>query len=486
MAAISDLQNRLQELHDTALAIRATAEGEKRDLTADEVKELDGIFAEFDMVTGQIARFSRLEANHRTLQTPGQRQTIPDNPADRQEEDPDGIQARSPANPQARGGAASGDPGERRAPRVTEVSISDRYRGNDKGTWGWKAMGDFAQAVRRASIPGGYIDPRLDVRGAAPGNYGSEGTDADGGFAVPPDFRTAIREKMMGVESFLPRTDQMVTATNSVTVPVDETTVWDTSSPQVGIQAYWTAEAGQKLTSKPALQQVVVSLYKLAVLVPMTDELLDDVPAMDTYLRRKAPEKIGYMVNQAIINGAGAGQPAGILSTYNNALVIVAAESGQPADTIRYGNLLDMYVRMPGSMRSNAVWVINQAVEPHLYRMVFDPTVGASVQWPVYIPPGGASASPFGMLLGRPVIVHQGSPALGDVGDILFVDFSQYLSVTKGGGVRTDVSIHLWFDYDITAYRFVLRIGGRPWWNSPAVPATGTLSLSPYVTLGAR
>lgn len=481
MAAITELQERLQELHDNALSIRATAEGEKRDLNTDEVKELDGIFAEFDMVTGQIERFSRLEQNHKMLQMPGERRTEPDNPADRQEEDPDGVQARTPAKPQANGQ----DRSQPRNPRITEVPISDRYRGNDKGTWGWKAMGDFAQAVRRASIPGGHMDPRLDVRGQ-PSTYGSEGADSDGGFAVPPDFRTAIREKMMGVESLLPRTDQMITATNSVTVPVDETVVWDTSSPQVGIQAYWTAEAGQKVQSKPALQQVTVSLHKLAVLIPMTDELLEDVPAMDTYLRRKAPEKIGYMVNNAIIQGDGGGQPVGILSTYNNALVTVAAESGQTADTVRYGNLLDMWVRMPGSMRNNAVWIVNQAVEPQLYRMVFDPTVAASTQWPVYLPAGGASGAPFGQLFGRPVIIHQGSPAIGDAGDILLVDLTQYLSVTKGGGVRQDVSIHLWFDYDITAFRFVLRIGGRPWWNAPAQPATGTLTLSPYVALGAR
>ena len=57
---------------------------------------------------------------------------------------------------------------------------------------------------------------------------------------------------------------------------------------------------------------------------------------------------------------------------------------------------------------------------------------------------------------------------------------------SKGGGVRSDVSIHLWFDYDVTAFRFVLRIGGRPWWNGPANPATGNLTLSPYIALGSR
>lgn len=484
MASIASLRDRLQQIHDDALNIRATAEGEKRDLNADETKELDALFEEFELVEGQIERFAKLETHHNALMSPQGRETEPDNPADRREEDPDGIQARSPARPQAK---AQDDeprnPGRRATSSVREVPIQDRYRGNERGTWGWKGMGEFARGVRAACVPGGFIDPRLDYRGQ-PANFGSEGTDADGGFAVPPDFRGTIREKLQGVDSLLPRTDQMVTSSNSVTVPVDETAIWDTSSPQVGIQAYWTAEAAQKVTSKPALQNVQVSLFKLAVLVPMTDELLEDVPAMDTYLRNKAPDKIMWMVNDAIINGTGIGQPAGILSQYNNALVTVAAESGQAADTVRYGNILDLWVRLPPGSRSRAVWLINQGVEPQLFRMKFDEA--SSVPFPVYLPTNGAADSPFGTLMGRPVIINQMSPALGDAGDVMLVDLSQYLTITKGGGVRTDVSIHLWFDYDITAFRFVFRIGGRGWWNAPAQPKSGTLTMSPFVALGAR
>src|SRR5690606_7322589 len=204
-SSIQDLRVRLQEVHDNALAIRATAEAEKRDLTPQETRDLDSLLEEFDLIEGQIKRFERIEANHMALVAPQRRQTEPDNPADRAEDDPDGIQARSPAKPQANANGEDREPPARRDRlSVREVPIQDRYRGTDRGTWGWRAMGEFAQAVRRASMPGGFVDPRLDVRGQ-PASYGSEGTEADGGFAVPPDFRTAIREKMMGVESLLPR-----------------------------------------------------------------------------------------------------------------------------------------------------------------------------------------------------------------------------------------------------------------------------------------
>lgn len=487
MASIASLQERLQELHDNGLNIRATAEAEKRDLSADETRELDAIFEEFDVVKGQIDRFARLEAHHHELTAPQGRRTEPDNPADRVEDDPDGPQARSPARPQASAnGQANGHeppPGRRNTMSVREVPIQDRYRGSDRGTWGWRGMGEFAKGVRAACVPGGFIDPRLDYRGQ-PASYGSEGVNADGGFAVPPDFRATIREKLQGEESLLPRTDQMVTASNSVTVPVDETAIWDTSSPQVGIQAYWTAEAAQKVTSKPALQQVQVTLFKLAVLVPMTDELLEDVPAMDTYLRSKAPDKIMWMVNDAIIRGAGTSQPAGILSAYNNALITVAAESGQAVDTVRFGNILSMWTRLPPGSRSRAVWIANPAVEAQLFTMRFDQS--STVPIPVYLPAGGASGTPFNTLMGRPVIVSQVASGLGEVGDLILADLGQYLTVTKGSGVRTDVSIHLWFDYDITAFRFVFRCGGRPWWNAVAQPRAGTLTMAPFIALAAR
>lgn len=466
---IATLQARLQELHDNALGIRATAEAEKRDLTDEETAQLKELFADFSRVDEQIKLFAKLDQNHDHLHRSNGRMT-----------DPDPMPSGGGNNTQDRDFQAA--PRREPAPQIREVDLGTRMRSSERGSWGWRSFGEFAAGVRRACVGGGFVDPRLDYRGQ-PASYGSEGTDADGGYALPPDFRQAIRTQLDSVESILPRTDRMVTSSNSITVPIDAVPVWNAASPATGIRAYWTAEAAQKVTSKPLLDQQQVRLHKLAVLVPMTDELLQDVPAMDSYLRTKAPQIIAWETDNAIINGSGNGQPLGILNTvYNNALISVAAESGQVADTINFRNIANMWTRMPGAFRGNAVWLINHAVETQLMVMAA-PTDSTT---PIYLPGGNAAQAPFATLFGRPVIPHMAMPALGDLGDIVFVDLNQYMTVTKGGGVQTDVSIHLWFDYDITAFRFVFRVGGLPWWKAPVDPAVGTLTLSPYVALEAR
>lgn len=46
--------------------------------------------------------------------------------------------------------------------------------------------------------------------------------------------------------------------------------------------------------------------------------------------------------------------------------------------------------------------------------------------------------------------------------------------------------MHLYFDTAHVAFRFILRVGGMPWWSAPADTLNGSSSLSPYVTLAAR
>jgi HK97 family phage major capsid protein len=88
--------------------------------------------------------------------------------------------------------------------------------------------------------------------------------------------------------------------------------------------------------------------------------------------------------------------------------------------------------------------------------------------------------------MGRPVIATQACPVVGDKGDIILADLSKYLTVQKVGGIRSETSIHLWFDYDMTAFRFILRVAGQPWWNAYITPASGTAYLGAFVTIDDR
>jgi HK97 family phage major capsid protein len=165
-----------------------------------------------------------------------------------------------------------------------------------------------------------------------------------------------------------------------------------------------------------------------------------------------------WRLNDAILNGNGVGKPVGILG--HAALVTQAKENNQAAGSLTAGNINAMFARMPASIRRNAVWVMNQDLEAQLGGL----TIGTV---PVYLPSGGLVDAPNGLLKGRPIIYSEATAEVGKPGDISLIDFRQYLTLVKTPGVRSDVSIHLWFDQGISAYRFSMRIGGMPWWSKP-------------------
>jgi len=247
-----------------------------------------------------------------------------------------------------------------------------------------------------------------------------------------------------------------------------------------GIRAYWTAEAGEKQATKPKFREMELKLRKVVGLVYATDELLADATALEGWIMSNLPEELRFVVEDSIINGTGAGQPLGILNS--GAVVSVAKETGQAADTIVAENVMKMWSRLWNSSRRNAVWLINQDCLPQLMQMQLPVGTGGL---PLYVPPGGLSAAPYGTLLGRPVIESEYADTVGDQGDIMLLDFSQYQMIEKGG-IESASSIHVRFVYDETVFRFVYRVDGQPKWSATLTPKNSALTVSPFVVLDAR
>ena len=344
-------------------------------------------------------------------------------------------------------------------------------RVDSKSTHGFARMGEFALAVHKASGPGGVTDPRLLTK--APTTYANEGAGGTGGYLVPEEWADRLWEIVLGDESILSRTNRIPTSRNSLSLPVSEATAWGNT----GVQAYWMDEAAQITQSRPKFEYRNLRLHKLAALVPASDELLEDTTALDAFIGNEAGRAIRYKADDAIVNGDGVGKPLGILNA--GALVAVAKETSQVADTVVANNVAKMYARMPAPYINKAVWLINQDVMPQLLSM----TLG---DHPIYLPPNGITDAPFGTLLGRPVLLSQHAQTLGDVGDIVFTDLGQYLTLTKADGLQASSSIHLWFDYDVTAFRFTFRLAGEPWLSAAITPDNSTASMSPFVTLAER
>ena len=87
-------------------------------------------------------------------------------------------------------------------------------------------------------------------------------------------------------------------------------------------------------------------------------------------------------------------------------------------------------------------------------------------------------------LQGRPVVWTDLASAIGDAGDISFVDLSGYQTLLKNNGVvKVDSSIHIKFDTNQKAFRFVTRMAGQPLFDQTITPKFGTKKLSAFVTL---
>jgi len=447
---------RQAELLQANESILAQADAERRELSAEENRSVDDNSSEFDRLDGECVRRERVLAQNASLRAPNARRIAPEQ-VDAEDE------AADPAPPARRPAA------QQPAPRQTVAPVA---RVQAAGTHGFRSLGDFAVAVRASASRGGNTDNRL-LRNAAATSITQESVGQDGGYAVPPDFRTQIMTRLFDQDSLASRCDIQTSSSNNYSAPTDETTPWGTG----GVKAYWTAETSAITQSKPLLSQVDLRLHKLAALVPVTEEMADDASAIGGYLASKTPEALDWALSYALIWGTGAGQPFGVMNSA--ALVSQAAESAQTADTVNAQNVVKMLSRLPPRSRSTAVWLIHPDAEPQLPLM----TLG---QMPVYMPPGGLADAPLGRLLGRPVIPHQVCATVGDLGDILLVDLNQYLLVRKTAGINAQVSMHLWFDQDIMAYKFTLRVAGQPWWAAAQSPRAGANTQSPFVALAAR
>ena len=363
-------------------------------------------------------------------------------------------------------------------PNAVKIEVGDDRASKDT----FATLGAQMAAIMNAGCPGGVVDPRLrNIKGAATGL--NETVPSDGGFLVQTDFSTKLLEEAFETGILPNRCDKVPISggANGMTMNgFDETSRASTRSG--GIVAYWADEAAEKTATKPKFRQVELKLKKLIGLCYATDENLQDAATLEAMITKGFSNEFGFQLDKAIISGTGAGQPLGIMNA--GCLVSVAKEAGQAAATISPHNVMKMRSRLFAASRQNSIWLINQNIEPQLHAMSLAVGTGGA---PIYLPANGLSGLPYDTLYGRPVIPIEQCETLGTKGDIILGDFGGYMLAEKGG-MQSDMSIHVRFQYDESVFRFVLRIDGQPTRASALTPYKGgaTSTQSHFITLDAR
>ncbi len=305
----------------------------------------------------------------------------------------------------------------------------------------------------------------------------------DGGALVPTEFLYEVLMNTYNSSVVLAGLRTLPLNTNSIKVPtVNETSRVD-GSRWGGARGYWSAEGGTLTGSKPSTKTVNMQLNKAYVVCYATDELIEDSPiAIEGFINPIMTEELAFTLASAVIRGDNVGKPMGMISSQNPALVVQAIESAQAANTVNAQNIVKMWSRLPVGMQQRSVWYYNQQIIPQLLTLTFGSTTAG---WPVYMPPGGMSASPYATILGRPAYAIEFASALSAQGDIMLVVPDQYLWATKGG-INAATSMHVQFLTDEMCFRWTVRVDGKPWWLSALTPYQGSTTQSPFVTLAVR
>ncbi|KKL25780.1 hypothetical protein LCGC14_2401850, partial [marine sediment metagenome] len=85
-------------------------------------------------------------------------------------------------------------------------------------------------------------------------------------------------------------------------------------------------------------------MNKLIGVCYLTDELVEDTVALEAWVKKGFAEEFGFVMDDDLINGTGAGMALGIINS--PALVSISKEVGQAAKTFVAENVEKMYARM--------------------------------------------------------------------------------------------------------------------------------------------
>ncbi len=331
------------------------------------------------------------------------------------------------------------------------------------------SLNDFLMAVKNRTMS---PDSRLKDL--------SEGVGAEGGFLLLPElFEAQLMDLNLSEEIIrsrckvygIPRAKG-----NSISIPAYEDTTH--VSGIAGVVAYWKPEKGALTESTPTLRKIFMSVNSLTCLSDSSNELIEDsaipISEMIGFLFKSV---IGYKFDEVSIGGTGAGQPLGFRNS--PAVITIAKESGQDADTIIYENLVNMFSRLPVNsyLKKNTIWISSVSNIPQLMQIGIKLGT-AGVHIPVFKEETGKY-----YMLGKECLFSEHASLLGEEGNLMLVDLSQYALAIKAG-IRIESSIHDKFTTDMSTFRAVIRFDGTPLINSALTLADGSTTVSPYLQLG--
>jgi len=217
------------------------------------------------------------------------------------------------------------------------------------------------------------------------------------GVVLPPSVSNEIWSKAAEQSIIMQVSGQMSVPGNGMTIPLISGNA----------QANWVAESEEKPVSRPTLGSKTVTPYKLAVIVPFSNELRRDATALYNTVVGSLPGALAEKFDDAVLFGPAPGSGF-------DTLAAAPTTELDPADS--YGSLISALSATTGADGGVSAWVMSPAGEIALLGAV------DGNGRPLFTANANSGGS-VGTVLGRPVYVSKhageaGTPnTLGFAGD---------------------------------------------------------------------
>jgi HK97 family phage major capsid protein len=175
------------------------------------------------------------------------------------------------------------------------------------------------------------------------------GEDTEGGYLVPDDFERTLVEALEEENIFRQIANVITTSSGDKKIPVVASKG----------TASWVDEEGQIPESDDSFAQVSIGAYKLATMIKVSEELLNDsVFNLEQYIAKEFARRIGAKEEEAFFIGDGSGKPTGILADNGGGEIGVTAAS---ATAITLDEIMDLFYSLKSPYRRNAVFIMNDS-----------------------------------------------------------------------------------------------------------------------------
>lgn len=240
------------------------------------------------------------------------------------------------------------------------------------------------------------------------------GTDSEGGYLVPDEFERTLIQALEEENIFRTLAKVINTSSGDKKIPV---------AASKG-EASWVEEEGPILESDDAFTQVSIGAYKLATMIKVSEELLNDsVFNLESYIAKEFARRIGAKEEEAFFIGDGAGKPTGIFNATGGATLGVTAAS---ATAITVDEVMDLFYSLKSPYRKKAVFVMNDATVKAIRKLKDG---NGQYIWQPSITAGTPDT-----ILSRPVNTSSYVPTIASAAkSIAFGDFSYYWIADRQG-----------------------------------------------------